>query len=207
MAEDLHPLDPATAEEIEKATALVKAAFGDVLLHFKAAGLDEPPKTLLVEYLDAEHAGRPRPALPRNIFVMWYIKRTPRLFEAIVDVTNGTIANQTELPRDFHGPVDRAELSEAAAVTIADPGVLTELRRLGVDPKNVVLDPWDYGVDGKETQERQSQVCITDHVVSVVEDANTGRSSCIDATRRTTTQIPATIRSPLTLWSLSTCVP
>ncbi|KAJ4247480.1 hypothetical protein NW762_013156 [Fusarium torreyae] len=153
-----HPLDPATAEEIEQATAIVKQFFYGIPLHFKAAGLDEPPKKELVAYLEAEHNGAPLPALPRRIFAMWYIHRTPRLFEAVVDVTNGKIETYQELPRDFHGPVDRAEMNEAAEVVMADPRVRKEIERLKIDDTTVVLDPWDYGVDGEETQERHTQV-------------------------------------------------
>lgn len=158
MKSHLHPLDPATASEIESATSIIKDAFNGIPLHFKAAGLEEPPKAALVRYLDAERNGEPLPPLPRTIFVMWYIKRTPRLFEALVDVTNSQVVQQAELPRDFHGPVDRTELSEAANVVMADERTLDELRRLKIDPANVVLDPWDYGVDGTETQERHTQV-------------------------------------------------
>ncbi|CAI6101204.1 unnamed protein product [Clonostachys chloroleuca] len=154
----LHPLDPATAEEIEKATALVKQLFFGIPLHFKAAGLDEPPKRDLSAYLDAEHEGRPLPPLPRRVFVMWYIHRTPRLFEGVVDVTNNKVEQYQELPRDFHGPVDRAEMNEAAEVVMKDPNVRKEIQRLKVDDTTIVLDPWDFGVDGTETQERHTQV-------------------------------------------------
>lgn len=158
MKSHLHPLDPATAAEIERATGIVKDSFNGIQLHFKAAGLEEPSKADLIRYLDAERNDGDLPSLPRTIFVMWYIKRTPRLFEALVDVTNSQIVRQTELPRDFHGPVDRTELSEAANVVMADERTQDELRRLQIDPSNVVLDPWDYGVDGNETQERHTQV-------------------------------------------------
>lgn len=154
-----HPLDPATAEEIQAATDLVKQLFKDVPLHFKAAGLDETPKKELSAYLEAEHNGQMLPDVPRRVFVMWYIKHTPRLFEAVVDVTNGRIETSKELPRDFHGPVDRTELNEAAQVVMRDPEVLKEIKRLKIDETTVVLDPWDYGVDGEETQERHTQVC------------------------------------------------
>ncbi|OJJ42255.1 hypothetical protein ASPZODRAFT_20648 [Penicilliopsis zonata CBS 506.65] len=153
-----HPLDPATPEEIQRATDLVKAAYAGVPLHFKAAGLEEPPKAQMVEYLDAEHNNRPLPYMPRCVFLIWYIKRTPRLFEAIVDVTGNQIVHHVELPRDFHGPVDRTEMNEAAQVVMADPRVKEEIKRLKIDDTTVVLDPWDYGVDGTETQERHTQV-------------------------------------------------
>lgn len=159
----VHPLDPATAEEIEVATGLVKKLFYGVPLHFKAAGLEEPPKKQMAAYLHAEHNGLELPHVPRRVFVMWYIHRTPRLFEAIVDVTRGQVETYKELPRDFHGPVDRAEMNEAAEVVMNDPQVKKEIERLKVDDTTIVLDPWDYGVDGEETQERHTQVRLPPH--------------------------------------------
>ncbi|KAJ0383321.1 hypothetical protein COL922a_010714 [Colletotrichum nupharicola] len=157
-SEYLHPLDPATAEEIQIATDLVKNLFYGIPLHFKAAGLDEPPKQEMVAYLKAEHAGEPLPEIPRRIFPIWYIKRSPRLFEGVIDVTNKRVIQHEELSRDFHGPVDRVELNEAAQVVMANADVHKELARLKIDKANVVLDPWDYGVDGIDTQERMTQV-------------------------------------------------
>ncbi|GME35831.1 Copper amine oxidase [Neofusicoccum parvum] len=154
----VHPFDPATAEEISSAANAIKTLYSGIQLHFKSAGLDEPPKHAMLEFLDAEHQGRPLPLVPRCIFLMWYIKRTPRLFEGIVDVTHGKVVYHKELPRDFHGPVDRIELTEAAQAVMADEGVQKEIQRLKLDNTTVVLDPWDYGVDGLETQERHTQV-------------------------------------------------
>lgn len=156
----IHPLDPATADEIELATGLIKCLFADVDLHFKAAGLQESPKKQLTAFLDAEHEGKPLPEIPRLIHAIWYIKRTPRLFEGIVDVTSRSVVSHKELPRDFHGPVDRVELNEAAAVVLKDPNVQKEFQRLKLEYTQVVLDPWDYGVDGLETQERHTQVFL-----------------------------------------------
>ncbi|RDW81393.1 amine oxidase [Aspergillus mulundensis] len=158
MASHIHPLDPATAEEIQCATNLVKSAYNGIELHFKAAGLEEPPKAAMVNYLEAEHKNEALPVIPRCIFLIWYIKRTPRLFEAIVDITNNQFVHHAEMPRDFHGPVDRAEMNEAAQVVMADPRVQEEIKRLKIDDTTVVLDPWDYGVDGEETQTRHTQV-------------------------------------------------
>ena len=154
-----HPLDPATSEELSIASDVIRQAY-DVPLHFKAAGLEEPPKKLMVDYLEAEHAGLPLPMISRCIFLMWYIKHTPRLFEAIVDVQHRRIIHHKELPRDFHGPCDRAELSEAAAAVLEDDGVKKEIERLKLTNTSIVLDPWDYGVDGDETQERRTQVSL-----------------------------------------------
>ncbi|KAJ5333896.1 hypothetical protein MYU51_017273 [Penicillium brevicompactum] len=153
-----HPLDPATSGEIRQATDVVKSAYKGVSLHFKAGGLEEPPKASMVDFLDAEHNGRPLPFIPRQVFLMWYIEYTPRLFEGIVDLSTNTLVHHVEMPRDFHGPVDRAEMNEAAQVVMKDPRVQAEIKRLKIDDSTVVLDPWDYGVDGEDTQTRHTQV-------------------------------------------------
>ena len=154
----LHPLDPATSEEIRQATDVVKATYRGIPLHFKAAGLEEPPKAAVVNFLDAEHNGQPLPFIPRQVFLIWYIEYTPRLFEGIVDLSTNSLVHHVELPRDFHGPVDRVEMNEAAQVVMKDPRVQAEIKRLQIDDTTVVLDPWDYGVDGNDTQTRHTQV-------------------------------------------------
>ncbi|OJJ67133.1 hypothetical protein ASPBRDRAFT_34445 [Aspergillus brasiliensis CBS 101740] len=153
-----HPLDPATAKEIKQATDLIKAEYSGISLHFKAAGLEEPQKAALVDFLDAEHCGQALPVIPRQIFVIWYIAYTPRLFEGIVDLSKQALVHHKELPRDFHGPSDRMEMNEVAQVVLKDPVVQAEIKRLHIDDTTVVLDPWDHGVDGEETQTRRIQV-------------------------------------------------
>ncbi|EXJ86916.1 primary-amine oxidase [Capronia epimyces CBS 606.96] len=154
----LHPLDPATAEELEYAVHIVRESLPGVELHFKVAGLEEPPKKEMVKFLEAEHAGRPVSAPNRWIFMMYYIKKNPRLFECIVDITAGEIIHHAELPRTQHAPVDRIELNEAAQVALADQGVKKELERLQIGDNVVVLDPWDYGKDDEYEQRRLTQI-------------------------------------------------
>ncbi|ORY81302.1 primary-amine oxidase [Leucosporidium creatinivorum] len=155
-----HPLDPASATELLQALALIQATYGpDVVLHWKTAGLEETPKHQLVPFLEAERAGKSIPAPDRLIFVMYYIKKTPRLFEAIVNLTTSQLDHHIELPREFHAPVDRVELNEAAATALADPRVKAEIERLELGPNSdVVVDPWDYGKDDENEQRRLTQI-------------------------------------------------
>lgn len=71
---------------------------------------------IILYILDAEHNGRSPPFIPGQVFLIWYIEYTPRLFERIVDLSTNNRVHHVELPRDFHGPVDRAEINEAAQV-------------------------------------------------------------------------------------------
>ncbi|OGM40294.1 copper amine oxidase 1 [Aspergillus bombycis] len=87
------------------------------------------------------------PATPREIQLA-----TDLVKKAYEDVTNNQLIHHAELPRDFHGPVDRAEMNEATQVVMADPRVKEEINRLKIDDTTVILDPWGYGVDGEETQ-------------------------------------------------------
>ncbi|KAI5481939.1 hypothetical protein MNV49_000216 [Pseudohyphozyma bogoriensis] len=154
-----HPLDPATATEIEQAVAIIRAEYAaETRLHFKCAGLEEPPKAVMLPYLQAERAGKKVPAPPRCMFLMYYIKFTPRLFEAIVDVTNGKIVHHLELPRDYNAPGDRIEHNEAAEVALADAGVQAEIKRCNVGDTTVVIDPWDYGRDDEFETRRLEQL-------------------------------------------------
>ncbi|KAK7432956.1 hypothetical protein QQZ08_000427 [Neonectria magnoliae] len=153
-----HPLDPATAEEILEATSFVKHAYNGIELHFKAGGLEEPPKSALVEYLNVEHSGGHLPVVSRWIYLNWYIKRTPRFFQAIVDITHKKFVLHEELSRDYHGPADGGEMNEVSRAVLADSNVKKEIERLQIDLETVVPDPWDFGVDGSDTQSRRSQV-------------------------------------------------
>ncbi|KAF7561677.1 hypothetical protein G7046_g2473 [Stylonectria norvegica] len=154
----VHPLDPATPEELLQATTFVKQEYEGAALHFKAGGLEEPPKALLVEYLAAEHSNTALPEVPRLIYLTWYLKRTARLFEGIVDVTNGKFVRHEELPKEFHGSLDSAEMDEVSALILTDATVRKEIDRLDIDIEHVVPDPWDYGVDSGGTQGRKVQV-------------------------------------------------
>lgn len=89
---------------------------------------------------------------------MYYIKYTPRLFECIVDVTDGKIIHHREMPRNQYAPVDRVEMNEAAQVALADSQVKNELERLQLGDNVVVLDPWDYGKDDPNENRRLTQI-------------------------------------------------
>ncbi|KAB8076505.1 copper amine oxidase [Aspergillus leporis] len=79
---------------------------------------------------------------------------TPQEIQQATDL----FVHDAELPRDFHGPVDRAEMNDAVQAVMADPRAKEEIKRLKIDNTTVALDPWDYGVHGKETQTRRTQV-------------------------------------------------
>lgn len=79
-SEDLHPLAPISAEEVQNAVALVKAQWPtNTDLHFKAITLEEPAKAEVVPYIEAEFHGYNLPHINRRIFVSYYLKQTVRM--------------------------------------------------------------------------------------------------------------------------------
>ena len=74
-----HPLAPLSASEITTAASIIKASWpAHTDLHFKVVTLEEPPKTEVLRYLEAEHAGKSRPEISRRAFLNYYIRNTVR---------------------------------------------------------------------------------------------------------------------------------
>lgn len=157
-AAELHPLDPATAEELEQAAALVQAELTGKPLFFHAGGLHEPPKTILRKFLRAERLGHPVAPPPRHIDLMFYIAKTSRLFEATVDVTHSKIERLLELPRTRMAPLNPQEVNTICDLVYASDELKREAERLQVPLSHVVAEPWDYARDSDNEHERKAQV-------------------------------------------------
>ena len=72
-----HPLCPLTASEIKGSAELLKACWPPRTdFHFKTITLEEPAKSLLVPFLEAEHKGLRLPLIDRKAFVSYYIRNT-----------------------------------------------------------------------------------------------------------------------------------
>lgn len=72
-----HPLCPITASEIKRSAEYIRDCWpSNIDVHFKAITLEEPAKTELVPYLEAEHTGHRLPHIDRRAFVSYYIRNT-----------------------------------------------------------------------------------------------------------------------------------
>ena len=72
-----HPLAPLSASELTAAAAIIKASWpAHTNLHFKVVTLEEPPKSEVLRYLDAEHSKKPLPVVSRRAFLNYYIRNT-----------------------------------------------------------------------------------------------------------------------------------
>lgn len=154
----IHPLDPATAEELEEAVALVSTKFNGEPLFFHAGGLAEPPKPILRKYLRAERSGQLIAPPPRRMSLMFYIAKTPRLFEATVDVTNKNVDEFTELPRTKMAPLNPEEVNTICDLVYKSDELKKEAERLNIPLSHIVAEPWDFARDAENEHDRKAQV-------------------------------------------------
>ena len=72
-----HPLGPLTANEITESARLIRAVWpSNTDIQFKSITLQEPDKSELVPFLEAEHGGRQAAKIERRAFVVYYIRNT-----------------------------------------------------------------------------------------------------------------------------------
>src|ERR1051326_3708546 len=83
-----HPLDPLTAEEIGRATDLIRADrnLGLERVRFVSVNLHEPPKAKVLAF-------RPGDAFEREAFVILMDNREGKTYEAIVSLTSGLVTS------------------------------------------------------------------------------------------------------------------
>ena len=156
----VHPLDPLTPDEITSAAAILRSSYlADSPIHFKAVTLDEPPKQLVLRFLDAEHNGSiTLPNVPRTAYVLYVMLNTRKTFEAIVDLMAQKVVSNSQIPSDCHAAADTSELYEIEEIALSSPEVKKELERLNLPAGSIVAcDPWTYGSDGDDDQTRKWQ--------------------------------------------------
>jgi len=135
----VHPLEPLTAAELERAAAAVRTdgrcgpdpAFAYVTL-------DEPAKDAVLAW----EAGGALP--PRRALAVVLDRSKARTFEARVELDRDAVLGVEALERQ-HAPIVMEEFFDAQKVA-ADPRVWAALQRRGVtDPATVYVEPWPAG--------------------------------------------------------------
>ncbi|KAL2428561.1 Copper amine oxidase 1 [Exophiala dermatitidis] len=157
-----HPLCPLTASEITTTANLLRSVWpANIDLRFKVITLDEPPKKQMIPYLEAEHSGRPLPQIPRKAFVSYYIRNTDRFHEAVVNLSAGRVESNVRLGPNMHGNGDYEEILLVEKNALEDEGVKAALAKLKLpEGTAVTADPWIYGSDGIDDDERLYQVFL-----------------------------------------------
>lgn len=120
MSQQRHPLHLLSAEEIHSASTILlnhveadrrsKHTGQQVKVHFKNVSLHDPPKALLLPYLDAEARGIPlqqRPYVPRCVDLIWSTDNGRNVTESTVSLDASRVVAENHARKGQHGPNDR----------------------------------------------------------------------------------------------------
>jgi len=142
-----HPLAPIDAREIKQAAASVRSQWpADTDLHFKSISLQEPAKTEVVPYLEAQIAGQSLPKIDRRVTVTYYIRKTNKFHEAVINLSTGTVELNARLGPNLHAPGDGDEIFAIERAALEDEGVQAAIAKLQLpEGSQIVIDPWIYG--------------------------------------------------------------
>jgi primary-amine oxidase len=147
--EEWHPLDPLTAAEIAQAVGILKKEkeLGDGF-RFVSITLLEPSRSVVREY----KAGGHTPERQAFLVIMDVAKGAG--YEAVVDLTKGTVAGFTPLAHGLQPAIMLDEFGECEQAVKRSPDFLAVLKKRGVTDVNLVMvEPWSAGHYGTETEQ------------------------------------------------------
>lgn len=117
-----HPLDPLSADEIEAAVAVLRdAGDTDADTRFAQIGLDEPDKAAMLSW---------QPGQPFNRKAFVVARRNRTVYEAVVDLAARKVERWEAIP-GVQPAISLEELTEAQAITRADPGWQAAMQKRG----------------------------------------------------------------------------
>lgn len=151
-----HPLAPLSGNEIVNTATLIRKQWPENIdLQYRVITLREPPKAEVLPYIEAENAGQSPPtSLSRKAFVVYYLRRTSKLYEAVVDLSEQRVEYNTLLGDNVHANLDADTIIASEKVCLEDESVKAELKKLQLPEGTVVVcDPWIYGSDGIKDDE------------------------------------------------------
>ncbi|KAF9895358.1 hypothetical protein FE257_000262 [Aspergillus nanangensis] len=164
-----HPFDPITPGEIQLATKILAAQFPNVQLRYKKIDVQEPIKSEVVPFIEAERLGKPLPARPTRLLqVLFHRMDSGAFHKALLNAGTRSVIYAKELPKHIQGPVDVDELGEIEELCLGHPAVQAEIAKLQL-PAGVTVcnDPWIYGTDDINETRRLFQcymyICETNH--------------------------------------------
>ncbi len=139
-----HPLDPLSAEEVARATAILRDERGlPERVRFATVELREPPKAVVLGH-------RPGQAFEREVFVAVLDPADGKTYEALVSLTAGRVTDWRHVP-DVHPAIMLEEMMECEAACKRDPRWQAAMRRRGIEDFDLVMvEPWSAGYYGLE---------------------------------------------------------
>jgi primary-amine oxidase len=137
-----HPLSALSAAEITLAARIVRTDYdAGTKLRFKAITLHEPSRKEVQQYRSSTSSGSYCP--DRKAWVNYYLTGTASFFELIVNLSTESIERKSQVPAEFHGPVDDAEIVLVEKIALEDPRTKAEIEKLKLPEGAVVVcDPW-----------------------------------------------------------------
>ncbi|WP_411283384.1 primary-amine oxidase [Lapillicoccus sp.] len=138
-----HPLEPLGAEEIGRASAILREQRDlDPRVRFVSIALQEPPKREVLDYF-----GRETELPERAAFVVLYDRGHRQTVEAVVSLSLGVVTSWQVL-EGVQPSVMLEEFFSTEEITRADPRWQEAMRRRGVtDYALAMIDPWAAGYD------------------------------------------------------------
>lgn len=155
----VHCLDQLTPAEAKRAVSILLQANDGNSVHIKTIYAEEPPKTLMKTYLEAEHAGKPISPPPRIAYCVFFILKQAQAEEMWIDLDTETVVKREKFPTGSHPPCDHHEGRKMEKIMMAHPEVQKAFVKLGLTEKEIEAvrpDCWMYGSDQSEPLPRMT---------------------------------------------------
>ncbi|KAJ2985435.1 hypothetical protein NUW58_g5532 [Xylaria curta] len=159
----IHPFDPLRPEEITRAGKIVRSEFVEEDVNFRVITLKEPPKAVMIGYLEHEHRRQlERQAPLRCARVELIAKNTsnkPELFELLVNLDDDVIISRKRL-EGKHSYIDSSYMQKVEAACLADERVQEEIRKLKLPLGSTpIVEAWAYATDGMNDMTERITMC------------------------------------------------
>lgn len=136
-----HPFAPLSGAEITNAASIIRKSWPeDTDLQFRVITLREPDKSTVVPFLDAENSGENYSTpLTRKAFIVYYLRNTSKLHEAVVDLSEQKVEYNVRLGPNLHANLDGATILNMEKLALQDEGVKAALKKLQLPEGAVVV--------------------------------------------------------------------
>ncbi len=151
----IHPLDPLTADEIARASSIIKQQGGvSSGAWFETISLHEPEKSL-VRGLAAKPAGAPSTSQgERRAYVCCYDPKDNRTLSGVANLTTQKLESWQAVTDGGQARIVADEYFAAGVMAIKDENFIAACKKRGItDMSRVLVEPWAAGNFGVKEEE------------------------------------------------------
>lgn len=154
---------------------MVRSQFSKQDINFRVVTLKEPPKQVLIKYLDQEHQGHvSQGSIVRCARVEIVIESAAegnKLWELLVDLTESKVLSQQHL-EGKHSYIDSGYMQQVEKACMADERVQDMIHELNLPAEaSVLVEPWAYATDGmNDMSKRITMVIVRPSGIGAVTD-------------------------------------